>query len=359
MANPEDVLLVTNLDSTQAGREVKNQKFLEALVPITDSIRLICSAEPDNHQEKVNITKANDIIDEPENIIGHMVNHIYLQLYLFLLLIRYRAEYETIILFMGYPGAAATGRILRKYVVRFHGGPAMQGGKMEEFVLNLLPNWLAHRIIVPTKRCVEHFNVSRFENKIEYGHFHIDSSFESKVPFDERPRSVGYVGHLTRSKGVDVLIEAIRLVNQKSDKPLMLELGGEGPLSDEIDLDKDYIRYHGWVDHDEIPSLYNQLQLFILLSKSEGLPTVLIESMACGTPVLATPVGGIPDLVQNEYNGLLIERDSSPAEVAETLLELMQSQDLSKMHRSSLETVDEEYRLPEVQEHLQKIILPD
>jgi len=63
----------------------------------------------------------------------------------------------------------------------------------------------------------------------------------------------------------------------------------------------------GWVDHDEVPTELNRFRLLVLPSEpTEGLPTVILESLACGTPVYATPVSGVPDVVRDGETGFLM-----------------------------------------------------
>lgn len=59
--------------------------------------------------------------------------------------------------------------------------------------------------------------------------------------------------------------------------------------------------------HSEIPKYMSAADVFVLPSISEGLPLVILEALATGVPVVASRVGGIPDVVINEYNGLIVE----------------------------------------------------
>ena len=61
--------------------------------------------------------------------------------------------------------------------------------------------------------------------------------------------------------------------------------------------------------HKELCLWYNAADLFCLASEREGWPNVLFESLACGTPVVATKVGGIPEILRSEKLGILVERN--------------------------------------------------
>jgi glycosyltransferase involved in cell wall biosynthesis len=92
---------------------------------------------------------------------------------------------------------------------------------------------------------------------------------------------------------------------------------GEGDLHKELSrLISEYsldahVRLVGAVPHDQLNLWYSAADLFCLASRNEGWPNVVIESLACGTPVVATAVGGIPEIIRSEALGLLTESDDS------------------------------------------------
>jgi len=109
-----------------------------------------------------------------------------------------------------------------------------------------------------------------------------------------------------------------------------LNLVGDGPLQDELrgmaasnGLDG-HIQFAGRVAHEEIPAYLRQADLFVLPSLSEGLPLVLVEAMSAGIPVIASQVGGIPDVVVaegEERNGRLVPA-ADPEALAGAILEM-------------------------------------
>lgn len=123
-----------------------------------------------------------------------------------------------------------------------------------------------------------------------------------------------FLGHLTSVKGVEYLLNAVsRLPHSK----LMLALVGDGDLRlDLVAMAKklgisDVCKFTGHRPHDEIPLWLSAADCLVLPSMSEGLPTVLVEAMWCRTPIIATRVGGIPEIVKSGQTGLLVEpRDS-------------------------------------------------
>ena len=132
------------------------------------------------------------------------------------------------------------------------------------------------------------------------------------------------VGALESVKGFDYLIKAIRiLIDQFRVANVRLLIVGDGRLREELlqmisaySLDA-YVRLVGAVRHDELNLWYSAADLFCLTSRSEGWPNVVIESLACGTPVVATAVGGIPEIISCEALGYIT--DGGDREIAEKI----------------------------------------
>jgi len=103
-------------------------------------------------------------------------------------------------------------------------------------------------------------------------------------------------------------------------------IGGNGPLSKVIDEKiKKYsenVTLVGWIPHEKLPEYLNELKLLVLPSYTEGLPTIVLEAMACGTPVLATPVGGIPDVIKEGKTGFILE-NNSPECIAKNVIKIL------------------------------------
>ena len=83
--------------------------------------------------------------------------------------------------------------------------------------------------------------------------------------------------------------------------------------------------------YEEIPKYMVAADVFVLPSISEGLPVVILEAMACGVPVIASRISGIPDVLVNEYNGLLIE-PKCVQDLANAIISVLSNENL----RSSL-----------------------
>ena len=127
------------------------------------------------------------------------------------------------------------------------------------------------------------------------------------------------VGRLVPLKGFDLLIKALRILRDEfQHKDLSLVILGDGPERQSLAHTarslglSDRVMMANAVPHAELPLWYSAADLSCLASSREGWPNVVLESMACGTPVVAAKVGGIPEIIRSDRVGLLTERGERP-----------------------------------------------
>jgi len=121
-----------------------------------------------------------------------------------------------------------------------------------------------------------------------------------------------FTGNLIKLKCVDILIKAFcRLKKNLPQERLKLFLIGDGPqknnlasLARILKLEDDVI-FLGEKPHEEIPRWLNLADVFVLPSASEGFPTIIVEAMACGVPIVATNIGGVPEAISDGNTGIL------------------------------------------------------
>ncbi len=127
-----------------------------------------------------------------------------------------------------------------------------------------------------------------------------------------------YAGFLTENKGVHILLRAFARFREEYHSPdIKLHLAGDGyyrpqleALCEELEIRRNVV-FQGFIgDREKLKKLFMESDLFVLPSMSEGIPKVLLEAMAYGVPILTTDVGGIPDIILNEVNGLMVPPDS-------------------------------------------------
>jgi glycosyltransferase involved in cell wall biosynthesis len=150
-------------------------------------------------------------------------------------------------------------------------------------------------------------------------------------------------------KGLDVLLHALRRL-QCMNLSLKLVLVGDGPLRQQLQMlaaslgIKDKVEFLGQRGRADVVELLRGCEVFVLPSRSEPFGIAIIEALACGKPVVATSVGGIPEIIENRKNGILVE-PNNPNALAEGLLTVLKSQALQRVITSNgYLTVQERFR---------------
>lgn len=134
-----------------------------------------------------------------------------------------------------------------------------------------------------------------------------------------------FLGKINQRKGIFDLFEAIAQLSFNYQKKIELVIAGSGEINKAIALAQELkidflISFPGWVNTKQRDCLLKKADIFVLPSYNEGLPMALLEAMTWKLPVITTPVGGIPEIVIHNENGLLIE----PGNIEE-LLESIQT----------------------------------
>lgn len=227
-------------------------------------------------------------------------------------------------------------RLLRKKVILMPAGDEVKSYSLRKepisgliFVLVNLTSILANRLVLYSRKFVQKGTYARYQHKTLIAHEHsVDfAKFSLKKEINERANVVGYLGRFSKEKGVLNFVKSISLVlNHRKDVRFML--CGEGMLSDKIrsiircEGLSAHVKLTGWVDHKETPNFLNDLKLIVIPSYTEGIPNIMLEAMACGTPVLATQVGAIPDIIKEGETGFLLD-SNDPNHIADKIVELI------------------------------------
>jgi len=218
------------------------------------------------------------------------------------------------------------------------------GGAFRPFIAQKGISLLSSAIYILEKNCwaftryigIENQNAAKFigisgsKRKIlEFGNLvPLDTTiFHCTNEYSSRAKTITYIGALTKAKGVDALIQTARIAIKKGiiDKFVFM---GEGEFYDDIiKLSKESdcfgrVSCLKWSSREDVSNLLNESRLNILNSRSEGLPTIVLESMSCGTPVLASNVGGLGNLINDFYNGFLMDSDDPNAIVSKIAMVL-------------------------------------
>jgi glycosyltransferase involved in cell wall biosynthesis len=155
----------------------------------------------------------------------------------------------------------------------------------------------------------------------------VDCAALSPAPrMPARPiRRVVTVANLRPEKGHDTLIlAASRIVDERPDTEFLIV--GDGPLRESLEQQVacrglgSRVQFLG--ERNDVPALLASSDLFVLPSRSEACPNSVLEAMAAGLPLVASRVGGVPELVESGAHGLLVDPDR-PDELAAAMLNLM------------------------------------
>ncbi len=188
------------------------------------------------------------------------------------------------------------------------------------------------------------------------------SRFENVTPIDmaTKPDTINLVviGRLHPAKGHQDLLPVIKTIKEKCPD-FHFYFVGEGELRSDIkknikkfDLN-DSITLMG--QRPDIPAILAAIDIFVMPSKWEGLPMALLEAMAMGKTVVATRVGGIPDVITHNENGLLVDVDDS-AELAENLVKVITDNKLRlRLGTAAKEMVRLHYSAATVSQKYEKI----
>lgn len=144
--------------------------------------------------------------------------------------------------------------------------------------------------------------------------------------------TVGAVGRLHRQKGMDLLLTAAKLILEK-DAGVRFLIAGDGPERENLKAQaahlgiQNSVAFCGWVK--DSAKFYSVLDVFVLPSRWEGMPNAVMEAMVYEKPVIAAEVSGVPDLIQNEKEGLTVKPEDATA-LARALFKVIENEPLRK-----------------------------
>ncbi|MCP1373348.1 glycosyltransferase family 4 protein [Dyella lutea] len=236
-----------------------------------------------------------------------------------------RGHYDCVLASWAYPDAAAAGWLARRmgwpYVVKVHGSDLNVQAEDPARRPQIRKALVGARAVVAVSRAladkavalgVEPARVHVVYNGVDHARFSPGSRPEARHRLD-LPGDVPvllYVGNLKASKGCMDLLEAFAPVAQARPGARLVFVGA-GECRDALRARADElglggaVRLVGATPHADLPDWFRAATLLCLPSHNEGVPNVVLEAMACGIPVVATRVGGIPEVVPGE-GGLLV-----------------------------------------------------
>jgi glycosyltransferase involved in cell wall biosynthesis len=186
----------------------------------------------------------------------------------------------------------------------------------------------------------------------------VKDEMRKKLSISEKACVALTVRRLVYKNGIDTLLESAEIA-VKENSNLVFVVVGEGPDFEEVKakiaqlgIQRNF-RLTGFVSDEDLPFYYNVADLFVLPSKSgEGLPLVALEAMACGLPVIATDVGGILEVISEDYGKLV--PPNYPISLAEGILEFS-CKDLAMLKKKLRTIMEQKYSWERNVKKLEKI----
>jgi len=230
--------------------------------------------------------------------------------------------------------ACILANVKTKFVRTFHG--TSEAPKGLPFIKGLKSN-IVHKIekylmqncnIIAVSKDLEEFISSNYPNAFVTQIYNGMPVYDEKVAFsnskitrkeydiDDKTLWIGCVARLEEIKNIEMLIEAGKEL-QKSYVNFRISIFGEGPLKSSLERKivennlQELIKLEGFVQ--QILPILEALDVFVLCSLHEGLPMSILEAMAVGTPVICTSVGGMKEIVTDNYSGLMVPSNNASA----------------------------------------------
>ena len=184
-------------------------------------------------------------------------------------------------------------------------------------------------------------------NGVDVDKFKIQNS-KFKIT-DQNPKVIITTSRLVYKNGVDILIRSLSELEKLQITNYKLQILGSGPdeqklktLAKELGVE-DQVEFLGHVVPEKILEYLEKADIFVRMSRSEGLGNSFLEAMAAGLPVIGTNVGGIPDFLRDGETGLFAKVDDA-ADCAQKIKRLMDDQDLRKLlGENGRKLVEEKY----------------
>jgi len=356
--------LVTGITIFAGGAPILESpvKLVHVLEPLSDEITWVATNSRqimDNHPEKVKPINIDSAIGG-RLFFTKSLRYLWHQIKIALKIIKLR-EVKIVIFSHGsdlFALPILVARFLgKKVALRSSGRPSItvkrgspKPSKYKVILLRAIEGLtylLVNKIFIESQNMVKLYNLNKFQAKIYDGSSYTDTSlFKKTKELANRTYHIGYVGRFSEEKGVLEFAQSLPLIlKDKQAKVIMI---GDGDLSGEVkqilvnNNIQDKVKLAGWIENKELSSYLNNIRILVVPSYREGVPNIVLEAMACGTPVLATGVGGTPDLVKDGETGFIME-ENSPQCIAKNVIKALNYPRLKQISENALALIEKKY----------------
>lgn len=182
-------------------------------------------------------------------------------------------------------------------------------------------------LLIESRRVSYFHNLLKFSKKLRICRaYWISNNFKKEKRISEREFTIGYIGRFNDSKGILDVLSTAELLLRMMPKSRVLLIGEGAKKYKKVFGFKRFLNrvvFLEWVPHNCVPFYLNKIKILLFPSRSEGLPKIVCEAMACGVIVLAMPVGGIPDVLFHEKTGFLLKMTDEPKEIVNLILRIL------------------------------------
>jgi len=368
--NKPNICVVTIPFSIAVGI-IQLANFLELLEPLSAKIFAITGNFPENPNKNIHIINLRRLHrgrSSIRSLLGSTPRFILNQLEIMSKLIKLSKSIDIVMFYIGarmYVLPVLLARLLGKKVIVFANGSMAQDLKFQYgkrflglgMILSLAAGMIEHtsyslanQVAADFDSAVHLLKLDRYRKKISIGLApYIDTGLlKMNKRVNERGNCIGYIGRLEENKGVMNFIKAMPLIVKERDDVDFL-IGGDGTLSNKIvdELKRSGVstraRLTGMIPPAEIAGYFNQVKLLVFPAYNrEGGAGVVKEGMSCGAIIVATPVGGVPDLITDGETGFIME-DNSPECIARNVIRALEYPRLEEIAQNARKLIEEEY----------------
>ncbi len=306
----------------------------------------------------LNVQVINVVHNASSTSLARIINYLHTQLKITASLIPILKKTDVFVFYIGGESLVfplLTLKLLRKKVISMPGGLtariySLWSDPLSKFlaICTRICYVAADKLIIHSERLVREWGLDSYREKIMISdeYFVRLDVFRIRKPLSTRKNVVGFIGRLSKEKGVINFLEALPgILEKRAD--LEFIIGGDGPLIDSVkecvrqkNLESK-VRVLGWVPHEKLPDYLNMLRLLVIPSYTESGPLICAEAMACGTPILSTRVGIVPEIVIPNQNGFLMD-SNEPDVIAENVIEITKT-DMSRISVAARRTAETKF----------------
>lgn len=275
-------------------------------------------------------------------------------------IIRYRHDYEYVVFFLIHPinelFPLIMVKILGKKGVKVPLSPSPKNSVrlpyvyaiFEHFVFKYMDYFIPEYI--STTRYLNEGQLALIRDKLlpPANFFMLEGGYIKSTDLCDRRYDIGYIGGFRKIKGIKNFVEAISLINAEINNINCIIIG-DGELKEEISdlmVTPEYynVKLMDWIPHHLLPEYLNQIKILIIPSFSESGPFIAIEAMACGTIVVSTKVGVVPEIVIEGENGYLLN-SNSPRCISDKIISIIKNdyEKLDQVSDAAVESINKRF----------------